>query len=86
MENQNELNSQDLKNQNKFNKALNRCFHITPTKDIIIRGIKDDLFLTPENQENILKCLLDIEINKELGIEPSFLEQIAIEVLFRDTY
>ncbi len=72
--------------QNKFNKALNRHFHVTPTNDIIIRGIKDELFLTSENQEKILKCLLDIEINKELGIEPSFLEQIAIEVLFRDTW
>lgn len=72
--------------QNKFNKALNRHFHVTPEGNIIIRGIRDELFLTPENQEKVLKCLLDIEIDRELGIEPSFLEQIAIELLFKNTW
>ena len=86
MENQNELNSQDLKSQNKFNKALNRHFHVSPSNNIHIQGANDSFILTPEIQEEILQCLVNIEVNRELGIEPNFLEKLAIEVLFKDTY
>ena len=72
--------------QNKFNKTLNRRFHVTPANNIFIQGVKDGFTLTPEIQEEILQCLENIEVNKALGIEPDFLEKLALEVLFKDTY
>ena len=76
----------DRINQNKFNKALNRRFHVTPANNIFINSVSDGFTLTPEIQEEILQCLGNIEVNKMLGIEPNFLEKLAIEVLFKDTY
>lgn len=76
----------DRKSQNKFNKALNRQYHVTPDNNIFINIVSDGFTLTPEIQEEILQCLENIEVNKMLGIEPNFLEKLAIEVLFKDTY
>ena len=81
-----EIKEIDRITQNKFNKVLNRRFHVTPANNIFIQGVKNEFTLTPEIQEEILQCLANIEVNRELGIEPNFLEKLAIEVLFKDTY
>ena len=69
---------------NTFNKTLKRNFHVI--NNIFFQGMKNEITLTPEVQEEIIQCLLNIEVNRELGIEPNFLEKLAIEVLFKDTY
>lgn len=72
--------------ENKFNKALKRRFHVTPAGNLVIRSVTDILTLTLENQDEILQCLETIQVNKYLGIESNFLEKLALEVLFRDSY
>ncbi len=71
---------------NKFNQYLHKNYYINPQKDIVILGIMPRISLSELEQEQLIKEIGMLVIRKELGEEPSIMQQLCLSFLFEGTY
>ena len=71
---------------NKFNQYLNKHYHVNPQKDIVIKGIMSRIVLSELEQKQLIKEIGMLVIRKELGEEPSIMQQLCLSFLFEGTY
>ena len=71
---------------NKFNQYLHKNYYVNPQKDIVILGIMSRISLSELEQEQLIKEIGMLVIRKELGEEPSIMQQLCLSFLFEGTY
>lgn len=71
---------------NKFNQYLHKNYYVNPQKDIVILGIMPRISLSELEQEQLIKEIGMLVIRKELGEEPSIMQQLCLSFLFEGTY
>ena len=71
---------------NKFNQYLHKNYYVNPKKDIVILGIMPRISLSELEQEQLIKEIGMLVIRKELGEEPSIMQQLCLSFLFEGTY
>ena len=71
---------------NKFNQYLHKKYYVNPQKDIVIRGIMSRISLSELEQKQLIEEVNMIKIGKELGEEPSIMQQLCLSFLFEGTY
>ena len=71
---------------NKFNQYLNKHYYVNPQKDIVIKGIMPRIVLSELEQKQLIEEISMIKIRKELGEEPSIMQQLCLSFLFEGTY
>ncbi len=71
---------------NKFNQYLHKNYYVNPQKDIVILGIMPRISLSELEQEQLIKEIGTLVIRKELGEEPSIMQQLCLSFLFEGTY
>ena len=71
---------------NKFNQYLHKNYYVNPQKDIVILGIMPRISLSELEQEQLIKEIDMLVIGKELGEEPSIMQQLCLSFLFEGTY
>ena len=71
---------------NKFNQYLHKNYYVNPQKDIVILGIMPRISLSKLEQEQLIKEIGMLVIRKELGEEPSIMQQLCLSFLFEGTY
>ena len=71
---------------NEFNQYLHKNYYVNPQKDIVIKGIKERIVLSELEQKQLIKEIGMIKIGKELGEEPSIMQQLCLSFLFEGTY
>ena len=72
--------------ENEFNKLFGTDFYVNPNKEVVIKNIQSRLILSEDEQAEIIKEIHNLTIKKSMGEEPSRLEQIALSLMFEDTY
>lgn len=72
--------------ENEFNKLFGTHFYVNPNKEVVIKNIQSRLILSEDEQAEIIKEIHNLTIKKSMGEEPSRLEQIALSLMFEDTY
>ena len=73
-------------NLNEFNQYLHKNYYVNPQKDIVIMGIMPRISLSELEQEQLIKEIGMLVIRKELGEEPSIMQQLCLSFLFEGTY
>ena len=73
-------------NLNEFNQYLHKNYYVNPQKDIVIRGIMSRIALSELEQKQLIEEVNMIKIGKELGEEPSIMQQLCLSFLFEGTY
>ena len=71
---------------NKFNQYLYKNYYVNPQKEIVISGIMPRISLSELEQEQLIKEIGMLVIRKELGEEPSIMQQLCLSFLFEGTY
>ena len=71
---------------NEFNQYLHKNYYVNPQKDIVIRGIMSRIALSELEQKQLIEEVNMIKIGKELGEEPSIMQQLCLSFLFEGTY
>ena len=71
---------------NKFNQYLHKNYYVNPQKDIVILGIMPRISLSELEQEQLIKEIGMLVIRKELGEEPSIMQQLCLSFLIEGTY
>ena len=71
---------------NKFNQYLHKNYYVNPQKDIVILGIMSRISLSELEQEQLIEEIGMLVIRKELGEEPSIMQQLCLSFLFEGTY
>ena len=71
---------------NKFNQYLYKNYYVNPQKDIVIMGIMPRISLSELEQEQLIEEIGMLVIRKELGEEPSIMQQLCLSFLFEGTY
>ena len=71
---------------NKFNQYLHKKYYVKKKKDIVILGIMSRISLSELEQEQLIKEIGTLVIRKELGEEPSIMQQLCLSFLFEGTY
>ena len=71
---------------NKFNQYLHKNYYVNPQKDIVILGIMPRISLSELEQEQLIEEIGMLVIRKELGEEPSIMQQLCLSFLFEGTY
>ena len=69
-----------------FNQYLHKNYYVNPQKDIVILGIMPRISLSELEQEQLIKEIGMLVIRKELGEEPSIMQQLCLSFLFEGTY
>ncbi len=72
--------------ENEFNKLFDTHFYVNPNKEVVIKNIQSRLILSEDEQAEVIKEIRNLTIKKSMGEEPSRLEQIALSLMFEDTY
>ena len=71
---------------NKFNQYLHKNYYVNAQKDIVIMGIMPRISLSELEQEQLIEEIGMLVIRKELGEEPSIMQQLCLSFLFEGTY
>ena len=71
---------------NKFNQYLNKHYYVNPQKDIVIKSIMPRIVLSELEQIELIKEISMVKIRKELGEDPSIMQQLCLSFLFEGTY
>ena len=71
---------------NRFNQYLNKHYYVNPQNDIVIKGIMYRIVLSELEQKQLIKEIGMMKIRKELGEEPSIMQQLCLSFLFEGTY
>ena len=71
---------------NKLNQYLCKNYYVNAQNDIVIRGVMDRVVFSELEQEQLIKEIGMLVIRKELGEEPSIMQQLCLSFLFEGTY